>query len=219
MVARGVCGQGMQNAAPKRFSEGSEVFARLHSGWEKAKILPLDNPGAAYKMEVISNDDMIYALADYEIFVREALPSAEEEQVMQGQIQQMQQQMQGGGGQGHGGPGGGPMGQYADVGPKRFQTAAGDTVYARLAAGWEEASVLENDDPATAYRIQVTSSGDIVYAPADADLYVRATRADKCSRRARNARTDWANEAANASNAADASTSGTTGGIAQVRKQ
>jgi len=95
---------------------------------------------------------------------------------MQGQIQQMQQQMQGGGGQGQGhghGPGGGPMGQHANAGPKRFKT--GDTVFARLAAGWEEASVLENDNPATAYRIQVTSNGEVVYAPADADLYVRAT--------------------------------------------
>jgi hypothetical protein len=165
-----------QNTGPKRFSEGSEVYARLQSGWEKARVLPLDNPGAAYKMEVISSGDMIYSPADYDLFVREALPSAEEEQVMQGQMQQMQQQMQGGGGQGQGhghGPGGGPMGQYANAGPKRFKT--GDTVFARLAAGWEEASVLENDDPATAYRIQVTSSGDVVYAPADADLYVRAT--------------------------------------------
>jgi len=162
-------GQGMppQNAGPKRFSEGEEVFARLQTGWEKAKILPLDNPGAAYKMEVVSSGDMIYSPADYDLFVRHALPSAEEELVMQGQIQQMQQKMQGGSGMQQ------QMQGHANAGPKRFKT--GDTVFARLANGWEEATVLENDNPATSYKIQVTSSGESVYAPADADLYVRST--------------------------------------------
>eukprot|EP00656_Telonema_subtile_P033896 TRINITY_DN3797_c0_g1_i3.p1 TRINITY_DN3797_c0_g1~~TRINITY_DN3797_c0_g1_i3.p1 ORF type:complete len:319 (+),score=129.14 TRINITY_DN3797_c0_g1_i3:163-1119(+) len=54
-------------------------------------------------------------------------------------------------------------------GPPRFTKGA--TVYARLANGWEQATVLENDNPTTAYRLRV--SDQEVYAPMDDDLFVR----------------------------------------------
>jgi hypothetical protein len=137
----------------------------------------------AYRIRVDADGQEVFAPQDKDWFVRKTMPSQEEAQQMMMQQQQMMQQMQ----QQNGGGMQGMQMQMRNqvqkmmlagldpMAPKRF--AVGDTVFARLATGWVEGRILENDNhPQAAYKIRATAGADKgmeVYAPADRDLFVR----------------------------------------------
>jgi len=92
MMQQAMAQGGQMMNAERRFKEGAEVYCRLATGWEAASVCKNDNPRAAYQLKVSSTGELVYAPMDDDLFVRTSMPSEQEQEEMQGKIEQMKQQ-------------------------------------------------------------------------------------------------------------------------------